>query len=95
MEYYKQKFTPHGNLKKTDVINLLKYAENMGLLGVTIGECKTCYREIETEITLLDDQRNGKKVENSGPPPLGFDLLMGKTAKEKLVNQAQTWRKIG
>ena len=30
-----------------------------------------------------------KKVETSGPPPLGFHLLMGKTAKEKLLNQAR------
>ena len=30
-----------------------------------------------------------KKVEGSGPPPLGFHLLMGKTAKEKLSNQAR------
>ena len=30
-----------------------------------------------------------KRVEISGPPPLGFHLLMGKTAKEKLLNQAQ------
>ena len=29
-----------------------------------------------------------KKVESSGPPPLGFHLLMGETAKEKLLNQA-------
>ena len=27
--------------------------------------------------------------ETSGPPPLGFHLLMGKTAKEKLLNQAR------
>ena len=30
-----------------------------------------------------------KKVETSGPPPLGFHLLMGKTAKQKLLNLAQ------
>ena len=30
-----------------------------------------------------------KKTENSGPPPLGFHLLMGKTAKTKLLNQAR------
>ena len=30
-----------------------------------------------------------KKAESSGPPPLGFHLLMGKTAKEKLLNQAR------
>ena len=30
-----------------------------------------------------------KKVETSGPPPLGFHLLMGKTAKSKLFNQAK------
>jgi len=30
-----------------------------------------------------------KKAETSGPPPLGFHLLMGKTAKEKLLNQAR------
>jgi len=30
-----------------------------------------------------------KKVESSGSPPLGFHLLMGKTAKEKLLNQAR------
>ena len=29
------------------------------------------------------------KAETSGPPPLGFHLLMGKTAKEKLLNQAR------
>jgi ubiquinone/menaquinone biosynthesis C-methylase UbiE len=29
------------------------------------------------------------KVQSSGPPPLGFHLLMGKTAKEKLQNQAR------
>jgi ubiquinone/menaquinone biosynthesis C-methylase UbiE len=29
------------------------------------------------------------KVESSGPPPLGFHLLMGTTAKEKLMNQAR------
>lgn len=30
-----------------------------------------------------------KKVESSGPPPLGFHLLMGNTAKEKLMNQTR------
>jgi len=30
-----------------------------------------------------------KKTENSGPPPLGFHLLMGKTAKTKLQNLAR------
>ena len=30
-----------------------------------------------------------KKAETSSPPPLGFHLLMGKTAKEKLHNQAR------
>ena len=30
-----------------------------------------------------------KKTETSGPPPLGFHLLMGKTAKTKLQNQIQ------
>ena len=30
-----------------------------------------------------------KKVEQSGTPPLGFHLLMGKTAKDKLQNQAR------
>lgn len=30
-----------------------------------------------------------KKSENSGPPPLGFHLLMGSTAKIKLLNQAR------
>jgi len=29
------------------------------------------------------------KAETSGPPPLEFHLLMGKTAKEKLLNQAR------
>ena len=29
------------------------------------------------------------KSDSSGPPPLGFHLLMGKTAKEKLLNQAR------
>jgi len=29
------------------------------------------------------------KAETSGPTPLGFRLLMGKTAKEKLLNQAR------
>jgi CRP-like cAMP-binding protein len=37
-EYYKQKFTPHGNLKDTDVINLLKYAEENSLSGILIFE---------------------------------------------------------
>ena len=30
-----------------------------------------------------------KKTEKSGPPPLGFHLLMGKTAKTKLLNLAR------
>ena len=30
-----------------------------------------------------------KKIESSGPPPLGLHLLMGKTAKEKLSNQVR------
>ncbi len=30
-----------------------------------------------------------KKTEKSGPPPLGFHLLMGKTAKTKLLNIAR------
>ena len=30
-----------------------------------------------------------KKIETSGPPPLGFHLLMGSTAKTKLLNQVQ------
>jgi ubiquinone/menaquinone biosynthesis C-methylase UbiE len=30
-----------------------------------------------------------KRIENLGPPPLGFHLLMGKTAKEKLFNQVR------
>ncbi len=30
-----------------------------------------------------------KKIENSGPVPLGFHLLMGKTAKTKLLNQVR------
>jgi ubiquinone/menaquinone biosynthesis C-methylase UbiE len=30
-----------------------------------------------------------KKIEKSGPPPLGFHLLMGKTAKTKLLNLAR------
>ena len=30
-----------------------------------------------------------KKTENSGPPPIGFHLLMGKTAKTKLLNQVK------
>ena len=30
-----------------------------------------------------------KKIEKSGPPPLGFHLLMGKTAKTKLLNQVR------
>jgi len=37
-EYYKQKFTPHGDLKDTDVINLLKYAEENSLSGTIIFE---------------------------------------------------------
>jgi len=37
-EYYKQKFTPHGELKDTDVINLLKYAEENSLSGNIIFE---------------------------------------------------------
>ena len=30
-----------------------------------------------------------KKIETSGPPPLGFHLLMGSTAKTKLLNQVR------
>lgn len=30
-----------------------------------------------------------KRIEGSGPPPLGFHLLMGKTAKTKLLNQVR------
>lgn len=37
-EYYKQKFTPRGNLKDTDVINLLKYAEENSLSGILVFE---------------------------------------------------------
>lgn len=35
-EYYEQKFTPRGDLKDTDVINLLKYAEENSLSGTII-----------------------------------------------------------
>jgi len=37
-EYYKQKFTPHGDLKETDAINLLKYAEENSLSGILVFE---------------------------------------------------------
>ena len=30
-----------------------------------------------------------QKIEQVGPPPLGLHLLMGKTAKTKLINQVR------
>ena len=85
-EYYKCRCRI---LNKFNILGIhLKYAENMGLLGVTIGECKTCYREIETEITLLDDQRNGKKV--------GETFYVGNVAyiHKKLWKTSIDYRKI-
>ena len=45
---------------------------------------------INKSIESLEFFKNiAKKIETSGPPPLGFHLLMGSTAKTKLLNQVR------
>ncbi len=43
----------------------------------------------ESKLSLEFFKKMIKKIEKSGPPPLGFHLLMGKTAKTKLLNLAR------
>ena len=43
----------------------------------------------KSEQSLEFFKEMAKKIEKSGPPPLGFNLLMGKTAKTKFLNQVR------
>ena len=43
----------------------------------------------KSEQSLEFFKKMAKKIEVSGPPPVGFHLLMGKTAKTKLLNQVK------
>ena len=61
-------------------------------------EAKTAIQKSNLEINEWKDKSEQsleffkemiKKTEKSGPPPLGFHLLMGKTAKTKLLNLAR------
>jgi len=61
-------------------------------------EAKTAIQKSNLEINEWKDKSQQsleffkemiKKTEKSGPPPLGFHLLMGKTAKTKLLNIAR------
>jgi len=73
------------------------WAEHDSLSSLcTQEEAKNC---IEKSNLVLEEWRDKseqsleffnetvKRIEKSGPPPLGFHLLMGKTAKTKLLNQ--------
>jgi ubiquinone/menaquinone biosynthesis C-methylase UbiE len=64
----------------------------------TQEEAKTAIQKSNLEIKDWKDKSEQsleffkemiKKTEKSGPPPLGFHLLMGKTAKTKLLNLAR------
>jgi ubiquinone/menaquinone biosynthesis C-methylase UbiE len=75
------------------------WAENDSLSSLcTQEEAKTSIQKSNLEINEWKDKSKLsleffkemiKKIEKSGPPPLGFHLLMGKTAKTKLLNLAR------
>ncbi len=75
------------------------WAENDSLSSLcTQEEAKTAIQKSNLKVNEWKDKSEQsleffkemiKKTEKSGPPPLGFHLLMGKTAKTKLLNLAR------